>query len=85
MSENSDRIRELGQAAAAAHPIRKDGSLAREIHNLPIPRDPVERYLFAALEQYPGNNPQRTQAAKICAGVLKLAREMADNDLENWQ
>jgi len=50
-----------------------------------IPRDPVERYLFDALKQYLGKNPQRTQAAKICAGVLKLAREMADNNLENWQ
>ena len=51
----------------------------------PFPRDPVERYLFDALKQYPGKNPQRTQAVKICAGVLKLAREMADNDVENWQ
>jgi len=50
-----------------------------------VPRDPVERYLFDALKQYPSKNPQRTQAAKICAGVLKLAREMADNDVENWQ
>ena len=49
-----------------------------------IPRDPVERYLFDALKQYPSKNPQRTQAAKICAGVLKLAREMAENDVENW-
>ena len=35
-----------------------------------------ETYLLAALEQYPNKYPQRTQAAKICAGVLKLAREM---------
>lgn len=36
-----------------------------------------EACLLAALEQYPKRYPQRTQAAKICAGVLSMAKEMA--------
>ena len=64
---------------------RIESALTKAVAVAPVPRDPVERYLFDALKQYPSKNPQRTQAAKICAGVLKMARQMAENDVENWQ
>jgi len=69
------------EAALVARNAELAAELAARDARLKIPRNPIERYLFDALKQYPSKNPQRTQASKVCAGVLKLACEMAENDL----